>query len=270
MRIRTIKPEFFMHDGLHDLEKESALPVRIAFVGLWCAADREGRFRWEPRRLKAQILPYDECDFSRVLDALTTRGFLVKYRVRDAWFGAIPTWKKHQIINNKERASELPQMPPTEDLDALTTREDRVHHACLKEGKGREGEGNTIAPADAVATERQKDLIFEALCSATGIDAHSLTKSGRGALNAALRDIRAASPGVTPAEIERRAHRYGRKFPSAALTAPALAKHWAACSAPPADDWTRQQIKNATKGEPSQPADILADLPDVKRQFGIA
>jgi hypothetical protein len=270
MRIRTIKPEFFMHDGLHDLEKETGLPVRVAFIGLWCAADREGRFRWEPRRLKAQILPYDECDFSRVLDALSTRGFLVMYRVNDACFGAIPTWKKHQVINNKERASELPQMPAKQELDALSTRDSRVTHACHKEGKGREGEGNKIAPAVADASERPKDHIFDALCAATGIDAKSLTKSGRGALNAALRDIRAASPDVTPDEINRRAGRYTRKFSGAALTAPALAKHWAGCAAPPADDWTRQQLRNVAKAEPDQPDDILADLPDVKRKFGIA
>ena len=50
MRIRTVKPEFFTHEGLFDAEKATKLPLRVAFVGLWCAADREGRFRWEPRR----------------------------------------------------------------------------------------------------------------------------------------------------------------------------------------------------------------------------
>ena len=69
MRIRTVKPEFFTHEGLFELEKETGLPIRVAFAGLWCAADREGRFKWEPRRLGVQILPYDQVDFSRVLDA---------------------------------------------------------------------------------------------------------------------------------------------------------------------------------------------------------
>lgn len=86
-----------------------------------------------------------------------------------------------------------------------------------------------LAPADAAAEERPKDLIFEALCAATGTDIASLTKSGRGAINGALKDIRSASPEVTPEEIKSRAAAYARKFPSAALTAPALAKHWASC-----------------------------------------
>lgn len=159
MRIRTIKPEFFMHDGLHDAEVDSKLPLRVAFAGLWCAADREGRFRWEPRRLGAQILPYDEVDFSRVLHALTTRGFIVKYRVNDACYGAIPSWHRHQIINNRERASDIPNYTDAELLDACPTRDPRDGHACHREGKGREGnkEGKGMCsappPADAVAGE---------------------------------------------------------------------------------------------------------------------
>lgn len=133
MRIRTIKPEFFLHVGLFDLEHETSLPVRLVFAGLWCAADRRGRFRWEPRKLKAQILPYDEVDFSRVLDALATRGFLVRYASQGIEFGWIPTFEKHQIVNNRERESELPSPTLTiehKELDASGTRDSHVNDAC--------------------------------------------------------------------------------------------------------------------------------------------
>jgi hypothetical protein len=140
MRIRTIKPEFFTHEGLFELEHETKLPIRLGFVGLWCAADREGRFKWEPRRLGVLILPYDSVDFSRVMDACLTRGLLVKYRVDDAWFGAIPSWHKHQVVNPRERASEIPAIDDAQETsDACPTRAPRVNHACRKEGKGREG-----------------------------------------------------------------------------------------------------------------------------------
>jgi hypothetical protein len=145
MRIRSIKPEFFHHEGLFEAELETKLPLRVAFAGLWCIADREGRFKWEPRRIGVQVLPYDGVDFSRVLDALITRGFLVKYRVGDEWFGCIPSFSKHQVINNKERASILPDYLEngaiTEEIDASATREPRDNDACHKEGKGREGNG---------------------------------------------------------------------------------------------------------------------------------
>jgi hypothetical protein len=138
MRIRTIKPEFFTHDRLFEAELEHKMPLRIAFAGLWCAADREGRFKWEPRRLGVQILPYDGVDFSRVLDALVTRGFLVKYATEAGDFGWIPGFSRHQIVNNKERASELPEPILEADSNACSTRESRDGHACHKERKGKE------------------------------------------------------------------------------------------------------------------------------------
>ena len=144
MRIRTIKPEFFTHEGLFEAEASTGLPIRIAFAGLWCVADREGRFKWEPRRIGVQVLPYDGIDFSRVMDALTTRGFIVKYRVNDAWFGWIPSFGKHQVINNRESASNLPECAENnafiEEIDASPTRDSRDCHASKGEGKGKEQE----------------------------------------------------------------------------------------------------------------------------------
>jgi hypothetical protein len=185
-RIRTIKPEFFKHEGLFDLERKTELPIRIAFSGLWTCCDREGRFEWRPRWLKSEILPYDEVDFSRVLDALVTRGFLVKYAIGSEIYGCIPSWKKHQVINNKELPSVIPA--PTESLqiqepdarltrgtpviDTSQARESRVTDTCTttlfipqaegeRNGKGTEGEAATPhAPSEdrAVGGHPPSDL----------------------------------------------------------------------------------------------------------------
>ena len=141
MRIRTIKPEFFLHDGIFDAEREEGLPLRIAFIGLWCAADREGRFRWEPRRLGAAILPYDLLDFSRVLDALTTRGFIEKHACPTGEFGVIPSFTRHQIVNNRETPSILPSPTLESIVEPLPTRAPRVPDACPTPESGREGKG---------------------------------------------------------------------------------------------------------------------------------
>ncbi len=141
-RIRTIKPEFFKHEDLFDAEVESGLPLRLAFAGLWTQCDREGRFVWRPRQLKVDILPYDDADFSRVLDALATRGFVVKYTSNGRDFGHIPSWRRHQVVNNRETASTLPE--PSENIakpDASTTRGPRVGHAGKAERKGKERKG---------------------------------------------------------------------------------------------------------------------------------
>lgn len=145
-RIRTVKPEFFRHRRLYLAEKETKLPLRVAFAGLWGCADREGRFKWEPEELKLDCLPYDDLDFSRVLDALGTRHFIAKYEAAGRWYGCIPAFKLHQVINNRESPSSLP-VPPKEIIE-LASRGARVddasstrHDLAQGEGKGRERKG---------------------------------------------------------------------------------------------------------------------------------
>ena len=142
-RIRTVKPELFRHEGLYELEAETGLPIRLTWCALPTVCDREGRFKWKPRQLKLDILPYDEIDFSRVLDVLLSRGFIRKYEHEGKDYGWIPTFKTHQVINNRESASTLPAPDESEDL----TRDPRVGDASTTpldstqgEGKGREGE----------------------------------------------------------------------------------------------------------------------------------
>ena len=158
-RIRTVKPILAKHEGLFDLEQETGLPMRFAWAMLPSMCDREGRFEWRPRQLKAEILPYDSIDFSHVLDTLLTRGYLVKYAHKGKWYGCIPTFKKHQFINGREDQSDLPS-PKTadgiydlnqEDKNVSATREPHVTNGTgtqlqtrNAEGKGREGKGREV------------------------------------------------------------------------------------------------------------------------------
>ncbi len=148
-RIRTIKPGFFRHGGLFDAEQETGLPLRVAYAGLWTACDRSGRFVWDPRELKLDCLPHDNVDFSRVLDALATRGFIVKYAVNGKVYGHVPSWSDHQVVNNREADSLLPEPTPqavevAKEVYASPTRGARVTETLVQhqgEGKGREQEG---------------------------------------------------------------------------------------------------------------------------------
>lgn len=174
-RIRTVKPELAKHELMFDAEIETGLPLRFAWVMLFTVCDREGRFPWRPRALKSDILPYDEVDFSRVLDAWLTRGFLVRYRVGHEWYGWIPTFRRHQVINPREAASILPGIDDADevidhrnqpDTHASPTRKPRVDDASVTrhvhargEGKGREGkgrEGNTQARVDDACSARDE------------------------------------------------------------------------------------------------------------------
>lgn len=130
-RIRSMKPETHLDEELWDLEQETGLPLFRAFTGLWNCADREGRFDWRPRMLKTLILPYWDGDFSRVLDVLATRHFVGRYACGSRGFGVVRTFKRHQKINGREAASEIPA-PPKELFDSakLPTRPSPVADAC--------------------------------------------------------------------------------------------------------------------------------------------
>lgn len=150
-RIRTIKPEFFRHEELFEAERKAGLPLRLAFAGLWTAADREGRFKWQPRALKLDCLPYDDVDFGAVLDALLEARFIVKYQGDDGsdQYGYIPGWNKHQHINQREAKSTLP-----DPAGARTC----VHVTARGEGKGREGKEKDAAIAAPVPNSEETEL----------------------------------------------------------------------------------------------------------------
>jgi hypothetical protein len=145
-RIRTVKPELFKSTKLWDLQQDTGLPVTQAFIGLFCYADREGRFEWLPRELKTDVLPYWDGDLATVLEALASRSYIVRYTVDGKDYGYVRDWHVHQAINNREPPSTLP--PPS--AHATSTREARDEDApasrdrgCLGEAKrkGREGNG---------------------------------------------------------------------------------------------------------------------------------
>ena len=55
-RARNIKPALFTNDTL----AENDALGRLLFIGLWTIADFKGDVEWRPKRVKAQVLPYDD------------------------------------------------------------------------------------------------------------------------------------------------------------------------------------------------------------------
>lgn len=148
-RIRTVKPDLFRHEELYEAEVSSNLPIRLAFAGLFTCCDREGRFRWKPRQLKLDILPYDTVDFEQILEVMAFYKFIVKYELNGEIYGYIPSWKRHQTINSREAESSLP------DPDMCMHMQVHVEHMRAHgEGKGREGKRKRKRKGRAVCAEQ--------------------------------------------------------------------------------------------------------------------
>lgn len=103
-RSRNIKPGFFTNDSLGELHPLA----RILFAGLWCHADREGRLRDRPNKIKAEVLPYDKCDCDKLLSDLGGAGFILRYIVDEERYIQCVNFDKHQNPHVKEQASTIP------------------------------------------------------------------------------------------------------------------------------------------------------------------
>ncbi len=103
-RARNIKPSFFTNDKLADCD----FSARLLFIGLWTIADRAGRLEYRPKKIKAEILPYDNCDCEKLLLQLSKRGFIVIYNVSNIEYIQIVNFEKHQNPHIKESASTIP------------------------------------------------------------------------------------------------------------------------------------------------------------------
>lgn len=116
-RIRTIKPDFFRDEDLQDVE--AAHPGKytmLVFAGLWGHCDKAGRFRWLPRTLKLDILPFLQFDMDETLGILQEAGFVRRYEVGGKVYGVIPTFAQHQRIGGKEaQEPERFPAPPSEE-----------------------------------------------------------------------------------------------------------------------------------------------------------
>jgi hypothetical protein len=104
-RIRTIKPEFFKNETLADLP---ALD-RLLFIGLWTIADRNGRLEDRPKRIRAEIFPYDEnYNVEQGLTNLAQARFIIRYQAAELLCIQIVNFEKHQHPHVKEAASTIP------------------------------------------------------------------------------------------------------------------------------------------------------------------
>jgi len=71
---------------------------------------------------------------------------------------------------------------------------------------------------------RARDQLFDALVEVCQIDPKALTSSARGAANRAIKELREVE--AEPEQIVQAARAYRTRYPGAAVTPSALAKHW--------------------------------------------
>lgn len=103
-RSRNLKPGFFKNEALAELPPLT----RLLFSGLWCIADREGRLEDRPKRIRAELLPYDDGSVDAMLDELHQAGFILRYQIGEQRFIQVVNFTKHQNPHVREPESTIP------------------------------------------------------------------------------------------------------------------------------------------------------------------
>lgn len=151
MRIRSVKPDFFMDEDIAQLHPLT----RLFFIGLWCAADSEGRLEERPLRLKASILPYDNFDCEQAIIDLATAGFIIRYSAAEKRIIQVRSFTDHQRITGKEADAKSKFPPPPKDREESLGKhpgnngETPEKQPESLEGKGKDRKGKDSVPAVA-------------------------------------------------------------------------------------------------------------------------
>lgn len=126
-RARNIKPGLFDNDLLAENDPLG----RLLFIGLWTLADYQGNIEWRSKRIKKQLLAYDDCDIEDLAINLDKTGFIRFYSAKGVLFVNIVNFLKHQNPHKNERAkgSETPgyceKGRQLVDLNTLTINHDK-------------------------------------------------------------------------------------------------------------------------------------------------
>ena len=148
MRSRNIKPGFYANEDL----AECSLWARFIFPGLWMMADREGRLEYRPKKIKGELLRFDNQDVAPLLDELQALGFILIYEANGAKFIQVNKFLDHQNPHHREAESVIPppqslgltQVGNTIKPEALPTSDDDDSEAIPRQAQGKpESEGTS-------------------------------------------------------------------------------------------------------------------------------
>ena len=140
-RIRTVKPDFFRHELLNELEDaHPELRVMLVFSALWTQCDKQGVFPYKPKVLKLDILPFVEFDIAKSLELLVENAFIQRFEADGRQYGYIPTFHDHQRIIGEE-AKQTPKYP---EYNAQTRKEAGQKQEGSRSEAGQKQEGTPV------------------------------------------------------------------------------------------------------------------------------
>lgn len=159
-RIRSLKIGFFRNEHLCALSFQH----RLLFEGLWLIADKAGRLEDRPKRIHADLFPFDPAlNVDVMLDELTEgeHPFIHRYVASGKRYIEVLNFGKHQRPHHTEPSSDIPGPetsdvlnPPEAHVDSPLDDGEPHEERGKGNGEGEEegnGEGEGTAPRLVVA-----------------------------------------------------------------------------------------------------------------------
>lgn len=212
MRSRNIKPGFFKCEDLAECDPLA----RLLFAGLWCLADCDGRLEDRPKRIKAELFPFEDCDIEGLLGQLVAKGFIDRYQVDERKVIQVLTFKKHQRPHHKEASLGLPPNPGTKNRNISgDAQNDSGQAPNVQERAGSLSASSALNPSSLNPSslnsapgepakkekkprkERTRDPLFDALAKVTGVDPD--TAGSR--IGKICKALRSANPPYEAADV---------------------------------------------------------------------
>ena len=255
-RKRMLDPLIWDDPDFAELSRDA----RLLFIGLISLADDYGHVPGRPATLRKMVFGYDDlsvADVATLLDEIVGRCRNVHpYEVDGQQYLWLKTWERHQDLrfrakaqypchvcgqyhtaddygsctaSGKDCATPTQETAPTcaiytQDLrktiaQPLPPREEKRVESCSV--------NNTYvappAPIAPVEVPKPERVMFSSLCQACGYDPKRLTRSERGELNEATKQLLSAKYG--PGDVAAMAANWFGHFEDCSMTPSALAKH---------------------------------------------
>lgn len=122
-RSRNIKPGFYANEDLAECD----IWARFIFPGLWMMADRKGRLEYRPKKIKGELLRFDNQPVEPLLEQLAARGFIAVYGHGEKRYIQILQFHKHQNPHHREAPSAIPSPEDVAlNIDSMTPQPEAV------------------------------------------------------------------------------------------------------------------------------------------------
>ena len=147
MRIRTVKPEFWVHPVMSRLPYDT----RILALGLLNVADDEGYFDADPDYIRGAVLfREDSSNVRRMLDELSRSEWITLCGTAERRIGRVVNFRKHQRVD-RPQPSRLKQYAL--DEDSTNVRRTLDDQSTQEQGTGKGKESPIVPKGDEAAEE---------------------------------------------------------------------------------------------------------------------